>query len=88
MAAKRKSDLLSSLLEQIDKLSPDEQQEFLEQANLRLTTKRELNLPDVATLWDDIFNLSAQIPDQELVKLPKDGARNYKHYLYGHPKEA
>lgn len=34
-----------------------------------------------------IDRLRAEIPELEHEKAPSDGAKNYKHYLYGHPKE-
>ena len=42
---------------------------------------------DVPALLDRIKRISDSVPDSEWEKLPKDGARNKKHYLYGHPKE-
>ena len=34
-----------------------------------------------------IDRLRADIPELEMEKAPPDGAKNYKHYLYGFPKE-
>ena len=34
-----------------------------------------------------IRKIHESVPDSEWEKLPKDGARNLKHYLYGWPKE-
>ncbi len=42
---------------------------------------------DVLGLLERIKRISDSVPDSEWEKLPKDGARNKKHYLYGHPKE-
>ena len=33
-----------------------------------------------------IDRLHAAVPDRDLTDLPTDMAENYKHYLYGHPK--
>ena len=33
-----------------------------------------------------IDRLHAAVPDGDLTDLPTDMAENYKHYLYGHPK--
>ena len=33
-----------------------------------------------------IDRLHAAVPDGHLTDLPTDMAENYKHYLYGHPK--
>ena len=34
-----------------------------------------------------VDRLRAEIPELEQETAPSDGAKNYKHYLYGHPKE-
>jgi len=36
--------------------------------------------------WERIAALTADIPAEELDKLPTDGAAQLDHYLYGHPK--
>jgi hypothetical protein len=30
--------------------------------------------------------IAAGIPKKELIELPRDGAKNHDHYLYGSPK--
>ena len=42
---------------------------------------------DVTALLEFFRKLHESVPASEWEKLPKDGARNKKHYLYGHPKE-
>ena len=37
-------------------------------------------------IWDRIAARAAEIPAEELDKLPADGAAQIDHYLYGHPK--
>ena len=34
-----------------------------------------------------VREMERTIPPEEWDVLPRDGAKNYKHYLYGHPKE-
>lgn len=34
-------------------------------------------------IWEKILAIAASIPDEELEKLPRDGAENLDHYLYG-----
>jgi hypothetical protein len=36
---------------------------------------------------DEIEKIMADVPDEELKKLPTDGASEHDHYLYGHPKK-
>jgi hypothetical protein len=31
--------------------------------------------------------LTGSVPPEDWAKLPTDLAKNYRHYLYGHPKE-
>lgn len=40
------------------------------------------------SFFQRVRELSTSIPQAEWEQLPKDLARNYKHYLYGHPKDA
>ncbi len=42
---------------------------------------------DFQALHERIRRIRESVPASEWEKLPKDGARNKKHYLYGHPKE-
>ncbi len=39
------------------------------------------------TLPGMIRRIREAVPDAAADGLPTDGAKNYKHYLYGHPKE-
>jgi antitoxin component of MazEF toxin-antitoxin module len=36
--------------------------------------------------WERIAAFAADAPQQELDKVPRDGAAEADHYLYGHPK--
>lgn len=38
-------------------------------------------------IWEVVAEIGAQIPDEEWAKVPDDGSVNYKHYLYGAPKQ-
>jgi antitoxin component of MazEF toxin-antitoxin module len=37
-------------------------------------------------IWERLAARAAEIPPEELDKLPPDGAAQIDHYLYGHPK--
>lgn len=37
-------------------------------------------------VWERIAARAAEIPLEEVSKLPADGAAQIDHYLYGHPK--
>ena len=43
-----------------------------------------LGAPSILEIFDDVHK---SVPENEWGKLPTDGAVNYKHYLYGWPKE-
>ncbi|CAN5269303.1 hypothetical protein BH09SUM1_BH09SUM1_05000 [soil metagenome] len=40
----------------------------------------------LGSFFDYIQFLVSQIPEEELAKLPIDGADNHDHYIYGTPK--
>jgi len=37
-------------------------------------------------IWDVMLDNMKDVPPEEFVRLPKDGASEHDHYLYGHPK--
>jgi hypothetical protein len=37
-------------------------------------------------IWEVVDELRRSVPPEELAKLPKDGAEQLDHYLYGAPK--
>jgi hypothetical protein len=37
-------------------------------------------------IWEVILDNMKDVPPEEFAKLPKDGASEHDHYLYGHPK--
>ena len=37
-------------------------------------------------IWELILDNMKDVPPEEFAKLPKDGASEHDHYLYGHPK--
>ena len=41
----------------------------------------------LAGIVETVQELHRTIPPEAWDALPADGAKNYKHYLYGHPKE-
>ncbi len=45
------------------------------------TAKRESR-----PIWDVILDNMQDVPRAEFARLPKDGASEHDHYLYGHPK--
>jgi len=37
-------------------------------------------------IWEVILDNMKDVPTEEFARLPKDGASEHDHYLYGHPK--
>ena len=37
-------------------------------------------------VWERLLAIMADVPDEELAKLPTDGAAQVDHYVYGTPK--
>jgi hypothetical protein len=44
--------------------------------------------PESRPIWELIQDNMKDVPIEEFAKLPKDGASEHDHYLYGHPKRA
>ena len=42
--------------------------------------------PPRRPIWERIADLAADVPPEELDKLPTDGASQHDHYIYGTPK--
>jgi antitoxin component of MazEF toxin-antitoxin module len=49
-------------------------------------TGRIVLQPARVPIWERILALTADAPPEEIAKLPKDGAAQLDHYLYGTPK--
>jgi hypothetical protein len=39
-------------------------------------------------VWEILLQIAADVPDEELAKIPHDAAEQHDHYLYGAPKRA
>ncbi len=39
-------------------------------------------------IWEVIDEIMAKVPEEELAKLPRDGAAQHDHYIYGTPKRS
>lgn len=37
-------------------------------------------------IWEQVLELTKDVPDEEWDKLPVDGAEQHDHYIYGTPK--
>jgi hypothetical protein len=39
------------------------------------------------TIWEEIRDITRDVPDEVWERLPRDGAEQHDHYLYGAPKK-
>ncbi len=51
--------------------------------------KTKVRRPQAAKLglWEGIAEMGRTIPDDVLARMPRDGAKNFDHYLHGSPKQ-
>ena len=42
--------------------------------------------PGETPIWEKLLDIMADVPEEELAKLPADGASQVDHYVYGTPK--
>lgn len=56
-------------------------------APVKKSHKSKLTTPAKQTLWEDLDEIWAAVPDEELRKLPADLASQHDHYLYGLSKK-
>jgi len=61
-------------------------EEIVKDATLRLLEESARAATDDRPIWEIIPELMADAPPEDLAALPKDGASQIDHYLYGHPK--
>ena len=81
------ANLEQTILEKLQALPDNKQQEVL--ALIDEMLNKNLEPPpreNVRPIWEIITELSAQVPMEEWERLPRDGAEQHDHYLYGSPK--
>jgi hypothetical protein len=74
-----------SVIEKLRGLPLEKQQEVLEFVE-NLAVESATNSDD-RPIWEVIKAISAEVPEEEWVRLPTDGAEQHDHYLYGSPKK-
>lgn len=55
-------------------------------AGLLLKAQRQSAERSKSSLLDELDRILAKVPAEELAKLPRDGAEQHDHYIYGTPK--
>jgi hypothetical protein len=74
-----------NLIEKLRVLPLEKQQEVLEFAEQLAVDPAPS--ATARSIWDEIREITADVPDEEWAKLPTDGAEQHDHYLYGSPKK-
>jgi hypothetical protein len=81
------ANLEQAILKKLQTLPDSKQQEVLALVDEMLKEDHEPSSPkNIRPIWEIITELSAQVPMEEWEKLPRDGAEQHDHYLYGSPK--
>jgi len=57
-----------------------------EQAQAKPVANQAEPVPAHKPIWEVVDDLRKSVPPEEFAKLPKDGAEQLDHYLYGSPK--
>ena len=68
-------------------LVPDQPVDLPTGVPLRVTVEVPPSAATEKPFWQIAVEIGQSIPDDELAKLPRDGARNLDHYLYGAPRQ-
>jgi hypothetical protein len=58
----------------------------VESVSMEATDTRRI-VSEARPIWEVAVEIGAGVPEKEWAKVPKDGAKNLRHYLYGAPKE-
>lgn len=75
------TDVAQEVFDVVKSLPKDAQLKILREA--RSLAEHRASRP----IWERIRELGAQIPEEELAKMPTDGSEQHDHYLYGSPKK-
>lgn len=54
--------------------------------NVSASSENSSSARGLLGIVERVQELQKSMPPEELDGVPSDGAKNYKHYLYGHPK--
>ena len=83
------ANLEQAILKKLQALPDGKQQEVLALVEALLDKERPAPPESTRRPIGEIFEeLSSQIPIEEWAELPRDGAEQHDHYLYGSPKRS
>jgi hypothetical protein len=80
------TELLQRAIEQVQLLPEDEQDRLAQRMLEAIQTVKGGDEPSGKTAWEIVGAAFKDVPDEEWEKLPKDGAAELDHYVYGTPK--
>ncbi|WP_416674109.1 DUF2281 domain-containing protein [Egbenema bharatensis] len=75
---------IEQILAKLQHFSPERQQQVLD--FVEFLDQKTQPQPAEKTIWEEVDELMAEVPDEEWKKLPTDGSYQHDHYLYGTPK--
>jgi hypothetical protein len=79
--------ILERLQERLNKLSEEEQEEVLRFIqSIGSESDADDSPVGLSSLWNEIDEIVAAVPDDAWDEVPADGAANHDHYLYGSRK--
>lgn len=76
------ANLEQELIEKVRALSPEKQRQLL-----HVVETLEKAAPPDKTVWEEIRAIVRDVPDEVWARMPRDGAEQHDHYLYGTPKK-
>ncbi len=77
------SNTQETLIEKVKALPAEKQKKVLLYVELMEQSKEQPR----KSIWEDIREIAADVPDEVWERLPRDGAEQHDHYLYGSPKK-
>ena len=84
------TELLQKAIDQVKALPDDEQDRLARLLLDAAETAHKANgegAVEQRRIWEVIPEMMKDVPEEELDKLPTDGAAEHDHYIYGTPKK-
>ena len=72
------------VIEKVRALPPEQQHQVLE--FVEQLEQRQDHTKSARPIWEEIAEISAQVPEEAWQNVPTDGSEQHDHYLYGAPK--
>ena len=79
------SNIAEIVSEKVRVLPPEQQREVLE--FVEQLTRGRASAKGTRSIWEEVAEISAGVPDEAWHAVPADGSEQHDHYLYGAPKK-